>query len=76
MCPIPRNKIELSNTGERAIKSHGKGRKNCNRLALYTQSSCIKFMPVSKGSTESPGASSTFTCLSNLDKFLVREWAG
>ena len=27
VCPIPRNKIELSNMGERAIKSHAKDKK-------------------------------------------------
>ena len=62
VCPIPQNKIELSNMGERAVKSHAKGKRHCDRLALYIQSSCIKFMPVSKGSAESPGASATSTC--------------
>ena len=59
--------------GERAIKSHNKDEKHCDRLALYIQSSCIKFMPISKGSPESPGASSTSTCSSALDKFVVPE---
>ena len=35
MCPIPRNKIELSSMDQRAIKSHAKGKKHCDRLALY-----------------------------------------
>ena len=61
--------------GERAIKSHAKGKKHCDRLAPYIQSSCIKFMPVSKGSTESPGGSSTSTCSSTLDKFVVPDTA-
>ena len=50
--------------GERAIKSHNKDEKHCDRLALYIQSSCIKFMPISKGS---------HTCSSALDKFVVPE---
>ena len=58
---------------ERAIKSHAKGKKYCDRLALYIQSSCIKFTPVSKGSAESPGASSISTCSSTLDEFVVLE---
>ena len=74
VCPIPWNKIELTNMGERAIKSHAKGKKR-DRLALYIQSSCIKFMPMSKGSAELPGASSTSTCTSTLDKFVVSEAA-
>ena len=60
--------------GERAIKSHAKGKKR-DRLALYIQSSCNKFMPMSKGSAESPGASSTSTCTSTFDKFVVSEAA-
>ena len=40
----------MSNMGERAIKSHAKGKKHCDRLALCIQSSSIKFMLVSKGS--------------------------
>ena len=75
VCPISRNKIELSNLDERAIKSHAKSKKHCDRLTLYIQSSCIKFMPVSKGSAESPGASFTSTCSSTLDKFVVLEAA-
>ena len=39
VCPIPRNKIELSNMGERAIKSHAKDKKHCDRLTLYIQNS-------------------------------------
>ena len=39
VCPIPWNKIELSNMGERAIKSHAKGKKHCDKLALYIQNS-------------------------------------
>ena len=73
VCPIPRNKIELSNMGERTIKSHAKGKKHCDKLALYIQSCCIKFTPVSKGSAESPDASSTSTFSSTLDKFVVLE---
>ena len=73
VCPIPRNKIELSNMGERTIKSHAKGKKHCDKLALYIQSCCIKFTPVSKGSAESPDASSTSTFSSTLDKFVVPE---
>ena len=69
VCPITRNKIELSNMGERAIKSHAKVKKHCDI------SSCIKFTPVSKGSAESPGASSTSTCSSTWDKFVVLEAA-
>ena len=75
LCPIPRNKIKLSNMGKRAIKSHAKGKKHCDRLALYIQSSRIKSTRVSKGSAESPGASSTSTCSSTLDKFVVPEAA-
>ena len=53
VCIIPSNKIGLSGTGERAIKSHAKGKKHCDRLALCLQSSRIKFMPASKGSPKS-----------------------
>ena len=73
VCPILQNKIELSNMGERTIKSHAKGKKHCDRLALYIQSGHIKFTPISKGSAESPGASSTSTFPSTLDKFVVPE---
>ena len=75
VCPISQNKIELSNMGEWAIKSHAKDKKHCDRLALYIQSDCIKFMPVSKGSAESPGASSASTFSSTLDKFVLAEAA-
>ena len=71
LCPIPQNKIELSNMVKRAIKSHAKGKKHCDRLALHIQCSRIKFTPVLKGSAESPGASSTSACSSTLNKFLV-----
>ena len=37
VCPISRNKIELSNLDERAIKSHAKSKKHCDRLTLYIQ---------------------------------------
>ena len=57
--------------GERAIKSHAKGKKHCDRLALHIQCSRIKFTPVLKGSAESPGASSTSACSSTLNKFVV-----
>ena len=60
--PTPRNKIELFNIGEWTIKSHAKGKKHSDRLALYIQISHIKFTPVSKGSAESPVASFTSTC--------------
>ena len=73
VCPIPRNKIEPSNMGEGAIKSHAKGKKHCNRLALYIQSGRIKFTPVSKESAELPGISSTSTFSSTLVKFVVPE---
>ena len=53
VCPIPRNKIELLNMDEGAIKSHAKGKKHCSRLALYIQSGRIKFTSVSKESAES-----------------------
>ena len=53
VCLIPSNKIGLSSTGERAIKSHTKGKKHCNTLVLCLQRSRIKFMPVSKGSSKS-----------------------
>ena len=75
VCPIPRNKTELSNMGERAIKRHAEGKKHCGRLALCIQSDRIKFMLVSKGSAESPGASSTSTFSSTLDKSVVTEAA-
>ena len=52
-----------------------KAKKHCNRLALYIQSGCIKFTPVSKGSAESPGASRTSTFSNTLDKFVVPEAA-
>ena len=70
VCPIPQNKTELSNLGEKAIKSNARGKKHCNRLVLYIQNSCIKFMPA-----ESPNASSTPTCSSALNKFVVLEAA-
>ena len=48
VCPIPRNKIELSNMGKLALKSHASGKKHCERLALYSQTSRISFTPISK----------------------------
>ena len=75
MCPIPQNKTKLSNMGETAIRSHAKGKKHRDRLALFIQSSRINFMPVSKGSSESPGSSSRSTCSSALEKFVVPEVA-
>ena len=54
VCPISRNKIELSNRGEEAIeKVMLKAKKTLGQISsVYIQSSCIKFMPVSKGSAE------------------------
>ena len=43
--PIPRNKIELSNMRKQALKSHASGKKHCERLALYSQTSRISFTP-------------------------------
>ena len=73
MCPILRSKIELSNIGERASKSHAKGKTHCERLALYTESDCIMFPPLPKGSVESSGSSSTSIHSSTLDNFAVPE---
>ena len=75
VCPFPRNKAEPSSIGERAIKSHAKNKKYCDRSALYIQSSRIKFKLVSKGSAGLPVASSTSTCSSTLDKSVVSEAA-
>lgn len=35
VCPIPRNNIELSNIGKRAIQSLAVGEKHFERLVLY-----------------------------------------
>ena len=75
VCPIPRNKIELSNMGERAIKCHAKVKKHCDRVALCIQSDRIKFVLVSKGSADSTDASCSSTFSSTLDKFVVTEEA-
>ena len=74
VCPIPRNKIELSSMCERAIKSHAKGKKHCERLALYTQSTRIAFAPLPKRSTESPGSSSTYICSSTFCRHILLKW--
>ena len=58
--------------GERAIKSHAKG-KNIVIDQLYTFKIAIKFTSVSKGSVQSPSASTASTCSSTLDKFVVTE---
>ena len=54
VCPIPRNKIELSNMRKQALKSHASGKKHCERLALYSQTSRISFTPISKSQSPSP----------------------
>ena len=56
--------------GGRACKSYAKGKKCCDRLALYIQNSGVKF-----AAAESSGASSTSTCSSDWDKFVVPEAA-
>ena len=48
VCPIPQNKIELSIMGERAIKNHAKGKKRCDRLALYIQNSCQVYICIKR----------------------------
>ena len=73
--PIPKTKLNCLTWLKEEFKSHAKGKKHCDRLALYIQSSRIKFTPVSKGSAESPGASSASTFSSTLDGFLVPEAA-
>ena len=73
--PIPKTKLNCLTWVKEQFKSHAKGKKHSDRLALYIQSSRIKFTPVSKGSAESPGASSTSTFSSTLDGFLVPEAA-
>ena len=35
VCPVPRNKMELPNMGDITMKSHGNGKKHCDRLALF-----------------------------------------
>ena len=54
VCPIPRNKIELSNMGKQALKSYATGKKHCERLALYYKASRISFTSISKSQTPSP----------------------
>ena len=53
-CAIPRNKIELPNMGKQALKSHASGKKNCERLALNSQTSRISFTPICKSQPPPP----------------------
>ena len=54
VCPIPRNKIELSHMGKQALKYHASGKAHCERLALYSQTSRISFTPISKSQPHPP----------------------
>ena len=54
VCLIPRNKTELSNMGKQALKSHASGKKHCERLALYSQTSRISFTPICKSQAPPP----------------------
>ena len=68
VCTIPRNKIELSNLGERAIKSHCIGKNHCKRIALYKETCRISFTPLRKQSSESPLTAICSICLNKLQK--------
>ena len=52
--PIPRNETELLNIGKQALKSHASGKKHCERLALYPQTSRISFTSISESQPPPP----------------------
>ena len=73
VCPIPRNKTELSNMGKQALKSHKK--KHCERLALCSQTSRISFTPISKSQPPpSPAIQTPDTSkISTLDSYIMSD---
>ena len=76
VCPIPRNKIELSNMGKQALKSYATGKKHCEHLALYYQASRISFISISKSQTPpSPRVQTpdNFSKISTLNSYLVSD---
>ena len=78
VCPIPRNKIELSNMGKQALKSHASRKKHCERLALYSQTSRISFTPISKPQPPPPSpliqTPDNSSKISTLDSYIMSDW--
>lgn len=64
VCPVPRNKIVLSNMGETPVKSHHSGKKHLAHLALYAKSSRIPYAAESRLNTVSTPLCSTSTGIS------------
>ena len=56
--------------GKQAIKSHGSGKKHCERLALYSKSSRISFAPVPKSQTPLPSTAADDSA-STLDSYIL-----
>ena len=77
VCPIPRNKIELSNMRKQALKSHASGKKHCERLALYSQTSRISFTPISKSQPPAPSppikTPDNSSKISTLDSYVMSD---
>ena len=73
----PRNKIELSTMGKQALKSHASGKKDCERLALYFQTSRISFTPISKSQPPPPSPSikipDNSSKISTLDLYVMSD---
>ena len=78
VCPIPRNKIELSNMGKQTLKSHASGKRHCERLALYSQTSRILFTPISKFQPPPPSPPiqkpDNSSKISTLDSYVMSDY--
>ena len=75
VCPIPRNNIELSNMGKQSLKSHASGKKHCERLALYSQTSRISFIPITKSQPPPPPIQTPINSskISTLDSYVMSD---
>ena len=54
-----KNEIQLSNMGEKAIKSHGEGKRHLARLELYLATRVIDFRHATSSSVSSTSALAT-----------------
>ena len=77
VCPIPRNKTELSNMGKQALRSHASVKEHCEHLALYSQTSRISFTPISKSQPPPPSptiqTSDNSSKISTLDLYVMSD---
>ena len=62
--------------GKQALKSHASGKKHCERLALYSQTSRISFTPISKLQPPPPPPIQTpdnSNKISTLDSYIMSD---